>query len=125
MKTIQYLIKVVGNQNKRGSRGPAILGFMLAMSLAGSLCLCGGCKRHPTGEGADAPGLSPEVSSNLTVLTGEVRLTMRLYFNKTRTPLKRDFATFAGFRTDLTIPDPPPGKKYIINEKWKVALVDR
>lgn len=62
--------------------------------------------------------LDPQVSANLAQLTRELHHTMM------GRKLNRDFAEFVSL-SHLEVPPPPAGKKYAIDEKWKVVLVNQ
>lgn len=79
--------------------------------------LAAGCGHRQEVE-TDAASLSPEIQSNLQMLDHELRRTMLHHH------LTGSFAEFAAARPDLQIPPPPTGKKYAIDKRWKVVLVD-
>ena len=81
----------------------------LALALAG----CG--KRE---EVAGATG-DPEVDARLVQLTKELHHTMA------GRKINRNFDEFVALAHLDAPPPPPTGKKYAINEKWKVVLVDK
>ena len=116
-------MKALKIQNQRSVRGAVLVRFALALSLAvmAGLSLSAGCKQHgPVKAAADqSANVSPEESATLAQLTRELRRTM------IRQRLSGSFEEFAAVRSDLTIPPPPPGKKYAISKKWKVVVVDR
>ena len=86
----------------------AVALFALAISL-------NGCKKQAGGDGASG---DPQVSATLAQLTRELHHAMM------GRKLSRDFDEFVAL-SHVEVPPPPPGKKYAINEKWKVVLVDQ
>jgi hypothetical protein len=72
-----------------------------------------GCSRH-----SQDAALDPQVAETLVNLTRELHHTMP------GRKLNRNFDEFVALR-HLEVPPPPAGKKYAINEQWKVVLVDR
>ena len=66
-----------------------------------------------------APGMNAAVPVNLTQLTGAMRL-WRMMNGHTPT----NFEEFAA-KPNIQIPPPPPGKKYAIDRKLHVILVNR
>jgi hypothetical protein len=74
-----------------------------------------GCGR--SGDGADSTN-DPELSARLTGLTRELHHAM------VGRKLNRDFDEFVAV-SKIEVPPPPPGKKYAIDEKWKVILVNK
>lgn len=80
--------------------------------------LMAGCGRQSPVETADSADLSPDVQATLHLLNHELRRTML------HQHLSGSFAEFVAARPDLQIPPPPPGKKYAINKRWKIVLVD-
>ena len=99
----------------------ALARLALAISLAVSLILLTGCKRHGSVNTTADP--SGDVSSEEAATLGQ--LTRELHRTMVRHQLSGSFEEFAALRSDLTIPEPPAGKKYAISKKWKVVLVDR
>jgi hypothetical protein len=79
-----------------------------------------GCKRHsnPNLVSAQSEDVTAEQAETLSQLTHQLRRTM------VHQKLTGTFEDFEAARTDLTIPPPPPGKKYAISKKWTVVLVD-
>ncbi len=109
-------------QEKRNLRGTILLHCALALLLGVSTSLFTGCKRHSAAASAFASKrakVGPEEAAILQQLTLELRRTMRRQSVTT-------FEEFAAFRSDLVIPPPPAGKKYVINkEDCYVDLVDQ
>jgi hypothetical protein len=105
-------------QDRRRISGSALRLAWAIFLAAGSAGLTG-CKPHGSADGTSgqAVDVSPEEVATLTQLTRELRRTM------VRQRLSGSFEKFAAARSDLTIPPPPPGKKYAIDKKWKVVLV--
>jgi hypothetical protein len=121
MFLIMELIKAVRIQGKRGVPGVVLLRTMLAVSLIGSLSLFSGCKQHDPADvvAAQKRNLSPDQIETLKQLTAALRQTRH------RQIIMNTFEDFVAARSDLTIPPPPPGKKYVINKKYDVVdLVD-
>jgi hypothetical protein len=113
-------VKALKIQDPRKVRCAVLWRIALAVWLAIGLSLATGCKQqgavnNSADQGAEA---SPEVAGNLAQLTRELRRTMPGH------RLSGSFEEFASIRSDLTIPPPPPGKKYAIDKKWRVVLVD-
>jgi hypothetical protein len=77
--------------------------------------LLAGCGR--TGDGVNTTD-DPEMSARLAGLTRELHHAM------VGRKLNRDFDEFVAV-AKLEVPPPPSGKKYAINEKWKVVLVNK
>jgi hypothetical protein len=101
-------------------RGRTIVwpGLRPGCALAGLACaalLLAGCGRH-TGAAAEVD--NPEVNATLAQLTQELHHTMA------GRKINRDFDEFVSLR-HLEVPPPPAGKKYAINENWKVVLVNQ
>ena len=113
-------MKALKIQDRRTVRGGLLWRLALAGSLAVGLSLATGCKQHgaPDASADQSSDVSPEVDATLVNLTRELRRTMPGH------KLSGSFEEFAAIRSDLTVPPPPPGKKYAINKKWKVVLVD-
>lgn len=83
----------------------ALVGFALALN---------GCKKQTGGSGSS----DPQVNDTLAQLTRELHHTMM------GRKLNRDFDEFVAL-SHVEVPPPPAGKKYAINEKWKVVLIDQ
>ena len=83
------------------------LGVMLLLVLT-----LAGCGQKGNGSGGD-----PEMDATLTHLTKELHHAMA------GRKLERNFDAFVEL-THIEVPPPPPGKKYSINERWKVILVN-
>jgi hypothetical protein len=60
----------------------------------------------------------PALDARLTQLTKELHHAMM------GRSLNRNFDEFVALHK-LDVPPPPPGKKYAINERWKVVVVDQ
>jgi len=126
--------------------------YVLMVVLAGALAA--GCKKHEAAAPATASASPDQPASSASVPTpeatapvapvaapaepavvtipaggdvnatlGELTRQVRRYIvrNKTTPSNFDDFAAAA----HLQVPPPPPGKKYAINAKWKVVLVNR
>ena len=99
------------DRNERLSPGRVVrltIVIMLALILAG----CG-----KSGGGVTTNN-DPEMEARLTQLTRELHHTM------VGRKLNRDFDEFVAI-SKLEVPPPPPGKKYAINQQWKVILADK
>lgn len=79
-----------------------------------------GCRRHgnPNLVSAQSEDVTAQEAETLSQLTHQLRRTM------VHKKLTGTFEDFEAARSDLTIPPPPPGKKYAISKKWTVVLVD-
>jgi len=74
-----------------------------------------GCGRNG---GQAAKDLDPQVNATLD------RLTQELHHAMVGRKINRDFDEFVAVNR-VEVPPPPVGKKYAINDKWKVILVDK
>jgi hypothetical protein len=79
-----------------------------------------GCRKHgnPNLVSVQTEEVTSQEAETLAQLTHQLRRTM------VHKHLTGTFEDFAAARADLTIPPPPPGKKYAISKKWTVVLVD-
>ena len=101
------------DRNERHSPGRVVhLAKVIVIVLALILAGCG------KNDGGVATNNDPEMEARLTQLTRELHHTM------VGRKLNRDFDEFIAL-SKLEVPPPPPGKKYAINQQWKVILVDK
>ncbi|MGP8198111.1 MAG: hypothetical protein ACLQU4_01245 [Limisphaerales bacterium] len=101
-------------------------GLMSACCLALVGCvavmLTAGCQKHTADNSAtvrSTEGIAqtdPQVLTNLTVLTHELRHCMD------RHALTGDFQQFVD-ACQVTVPPPPAGEKYAITKSWRVILI--
>jgi len=96
---------------KRSTTG-RLVRLAAIIALASALAGCG-----KSGASAKSTG-DPELDARLAQLTRDLHHTMA------GRKINRDFGEFVAL-ANLDVPPPPPGKKYSINEKWKVVLVDQ
>ena len=77
----------------------------------------------PVAAPADQVVVAIPAGANVNATLAELTRQVRRYIvrNKTTPSNFDDFAAAA----HLQVPPPPPGKKYAINAKWKVVLVNR
>jgi hypothetical protein len=79
--------------------------------------MAAGCSKNTVAAEERTASEDPAVQATLNHLTHELRRTM--VGNK----LSGNFDEFVALR-HLDVPPPPAGKKYAINNKWKVVLVN-
>ena len=89
--------------------------FLCCAILILLVSMLAGCGR--SGDGINTTN-DPEMNDRLVGLTRELHHAM------VGRKLNRDFDEFVAL-SKLEVPPPPPGKKYSINEKWKVVLVNK
>ena len=102
----------------------ALLPIAMMVFLVGALGTCAGCSKAPPGslvQGKMVSSGDPQVDANLTMLSEELKFTLRRDYRKTH--FKQNFDEFTNLRSDLTVPPPPAGKKYAISKDWRVILV--
>jgi hypothetical protein len=79
-----------------------------------------------------APGPAPTPATPVIVTPAEdgniqatlAQLTRELHRTMIGRRLSGNFEEFVAIR-NLSVPPPPPGKKYIITKKWRVDLADK
>jgi hypothetical protein len=120
-------------------RSTLLLAFTLALSGAFAGC---GKKTEQTGAATPvqdtnsapsaAPGPLPTPAAPQTLPTADAnnvdatlaQLTRELHRTMIGRKLSGSFEEFVTIR-NLTVPPPPPGKKYAISKQWRVVLVDK
>ncbi len=88
--------------------------WVIAYVVCGALVLSG-CGRN---RGGTAQDVDPQVSATLQ------RLTQELHHAMAGRKINRDFDEFVAMNP-VEVPPPPVGKKYAIDERWKVVLVNQ
>jgi len=101
-------------------RRPVICGWIpwkarvTAWAASGVLVLSG-CGKNG---GGSAQNVDPQVDATLQ------RLTQELHHAMVGRKINRDFDEFVAMNR-VEVPPPPAGKKYSIDERWKVVLVNQ
>lgn len=119
---------------------PSLRHVLRASAIIFSLFLVAGCGKKeastpappPVAEQNTAPGPAPTPAQPVVVPAPDdgnmdatlAQLTRELHRTMIGRRLNRNFEEFVALR-NLQVPPPPSGKKYAIDERWKVILVDK